>query len=69
MATQVCGQKHAWSMKWGKKQQGQYNAPSKTLFGGLSSYALGERRDRKLELVDEPVYDSELPDSALGPLR
>lgn len=56
-------------MKCGMKQQGQYNAPSKILFGCLSSYALGERRDRELELVDEPVYDSELPDSALGPLR
>jgi hypothetical protein len=57
-------------MKCGKKQQGQYNAPSKIpFFGGLSSYALGERRNRELELVDEPVDDSELPDSALGPLR
>ena len=56
-------------MKCGRKQHGQYNAPSKILFGGFPSYALGERRDRELELVDEPVYDSELPDSALGPLR
>jgi hypothetical protein len=30
--------------------------PSKIpFFGDLSSYALGERRDRELELVDEPV--------------
>jgi len=38
-------------------------------FDDFSFYALGERRDRELELADEPVYDSELPDSALGPLR
>jgi hypothetical protein len=56
-------------MKCGRKQQGQYNAPSKILFGGFSSYALDERRERELEPVNEPVYDSELPDSALGPLR
>ena len=56
-------------MKCGRKQQGQYKALPNILFGCLPSYALGERRDPELELVDESVYDSELPDSALGPLR
>ena len=43
--------------------------PSRIPFDGFSSYALGKRRERELELFDEPVYDSELPDSAFGPWR
>ena len=56
-------------MKPGRKQQGQYKMPSLQpgSVDGFSCQALGT--EVELELYEEPVYDLELPDSALGPLR
>lgn len=65
------GQNIARSIKPGKKQQGQYRIPSiqPGPVDGFSCQALGTALASELELEDEPDYDFELPDSALGPLR
>ena len=58
----------ARSMKPGSQQKGQYNMPfiQPGSGDGFSCQALGP--DPELE-VEEPDYELDLPDSALGPLR
>lgn len=63
------GQKNARSTKPGRKQHGQYKTPSTqpVLVEACSCHAPGV--ETEVDAEEELVYSSELPDSALGPLR
>jgi hypothetical protein len=61
------GQKMARRIKPGSQQQGQYSNPSIHLGSAddFSCQALGREAEEK----EEPDYELDLPDSALGPWR